>query len=278
MNISEVPNNSTCLEYLDDKLKLHSYFNPAPNSPQFFEIPLSALGVTPGALLAETLAIESRIGLSGWKTTSGESTFYKGFSLTHNPSQDSSPYFQTLGDPRLAQTFSRTQGAFTEEVKNTYYDTYSFYKSNGFYSELMSNIKLQQTRGRVSYVIADGKQDLARVGYHRDEFIFQNLRINIPLQTEECHRLEINGTDEHGNSCYLDKHLDVGKAYIWNTRIPHRVYCNTPPKTDKPRIHIVLGLMPWIRIDECTGTITPNEFFGTNPFDLLTSGVIFRDL
>jgi hypothetical protein len=277
VNIQDVPKNSTCLDYLEDKLNLHSYFNPTPGSQQFFEFPLSVLGaLTPESLLDETLTIERSIGLSGWRTTNGESTFYKGFSLTHNPNLATSPHFQTLGDQNLAQTFSRTQGTFTEELRDTYYDTYSFYKSNGFYQDMMANVKLQQTRGRVSYLIADGKQDLTQIGYHRDEFIFQNLRINIPLQTEECHRLEIKGTDEYGNTLHLDKHLEVGKAYVWNTRIPHRVYCTSHPKLLQPRIHIVLGLMPWIRIEEDTGEITKNQFFGRDPFELLASGELFE--
>jgi hypothetical protein len=34
--------------------------------------------------------------------------------------------------------------------------------------------------------------------------------------------------------------------------------------------------MPWIRIEEDTGEITKNQFFGRDPFELLASGELFE--
>jgi hypothetical protein len=97
-------------------------------------------------------------------------------------------------------------------------------------------------------------------GWHVDEPSTHMVRINIPLQTSEEHILEINGNDGYGNSLVLTKHLEVGKAYIWNTRIPHRVTTTQFSKLE--RIHLVLGFGTWVDYDTDNDTFSKSLLHG----------------
>jgi len=84
-------------------------------------------------------------------------------------------------------------------------------------------------------------------------------RINIPLQTSEEHVLQIKGSDEYGNSLEISKHLEVGKVYIWNTRIPHRVTITKPCSNAVERIHLVLGFGTWVDYDSIGDTFSKSK-------------------
>lgn len=275
-----VPQDTTMLEDIERELDLASFYNTNIKE-NFFEFDLDELGL-PSAeeLLEATIAIEKELGeLKGWRSNYKESTSYKGFSLVYNPTLGVDPY-ATLGDPRLTQNFSRTLGTGNlTTLKNSYHDTYRFSKVHPVvekhYKKLLDRCNCKLTRSRVSYIFPVD-DSIYNYNYHRDEFPFQNLRVNIPLQTDESYILEVTGTDEYGNGLELRKHLEVGKCYIWNTRIPHRVVATTKPKSDKPRIHIVLGFTPWINVSDDNESYEKSEFFGIQPFDLLKPGKLFK--
>jgi hypothetical protein len=260
------------------QFRISSFYQPKLDK-QFFEFDLKDFNL-PSAqeLLDMTLATERELGrLQGWRSNYKESEIYKGFSMTYNPAVGDDA-FQTFGDPRLTQNFSRAEGTGNiTELKNSYHDTYRFSKVHPVvekhYKPLMDCLTMQMTRSRVSYIFP-ANDGIHSFNYHRDEFPFQNLRVNIPLQSDPSYVLEIKGTDEYGNSLEHEQHLEVGKFYVWNTRIPHRVYAKTKPTTQKPRIHIVLGLMPWINVDG--DSFEKNGFFGVQPFDLLKPGILFK--
>jgi len=268
----------TMLEEVENAFQISKYYNTKIEK-QFFEFNLSDFGLpTAEELLVSTLEIEKELGhLQGWRSNNKASEIYKGFSLTYNPNLGIDPY-ATLGDPKLTQNFSRAEGLGNISVlKNSYHDTYRFSKVHPLvlehYSSLLSKLNCQLTRSRVSYIfpINDG---IHGFNFHLDEFTFQNLRINIPLQSDPSYVLEINGSDENGNALVHEQHLEVGKCYVWNTRIPHRVYAKEKPTSQLPRIHIVLGVMPWINV--VGEEFSKNEFFGIQPFDLLKRGLLFK--
>lgn len=270
--------DKTLLELVEEKYHLPSFYQANPKE-NFFEFNLSDFQLPSYSyLLEKTFAIEKELGkLQGWLSQNREWKSYSGFSIAYNPNLGNDA-FQTLGDPRLKQNLSRSvERDNFETLANTYHDTYRFSKIHPVvekhYKALFDCFNVQQTRGRVSY-ISPCEDLIYKFPYHKDEFPYQNLRINIPLQTCPEYVLEINGEDEFGNKMYLEKHLEVGKFYVWNTRIPHRVYAKSKPSSDLPRIHIVLGLMPWIRIDG--ENFEKNEFFGIQPFDMLRKGIIFK--
>jgi hypothetical protein len=263
---------------VENQFQISRFYNTKVDK-QFFEFNLEDFGL-PSALqlLNMTLATERELGrLQGWRSNNKESEIYKGFSMTYN-SAIGDDAFQTFGDPRLTQNFSRAEGTGgITELKNSYHDTYRFSKVHPViakhYEPLLDCLNVQLTRSRVSYIFPEN-DGIHNFNYHRDEFTFQNLRVNIPLLTDPAYVLEINGSDEYGNSLVYEQHLEVGKFYVWNTRIPHRVYAKSKPLTSTPRIHIVLGLMPWINVDG--DTFTKNQFFGMQPFDMLKKGVLFK--
>jgi hypothetical protein len=268
----------TMLEEIQNEYNIHGLYDTNIKQ-QFFEFNLSDFELpTAPDLLAATLQIEKELGrLQGWRSNNKESQTYKGFSLTYNPNNGVDAY-ATWGDPRLTQNFSRAEGTGNiTTLRNSYHDTYRFSALHPLvkehYAPLLDRLNCQLTRSRVAYI--DPVDDtIYSYNYHRDEFPFQNLRVNIPLQTDPEYVLEINGSDEYGNSLVLEKHLEVGKFYVWNTRIPHRVYAKNKPASKQPRIHIVLGVMPWINVDG--ETYSKNKFFGVQPFDLLKKGLLFK--
>jgi len=268
----------TMLEEIENDFQISRYYNTKIDT-QFFELDLQEIGLpSHEALLAATQEIEHELGhLQGWRSNNKESTTYKGFSLCYNPNVGVDPY-ATLGDPRLTQNFSRAEGIGNlTTLRNSYHDTYRFSKVHPIvekhYKPLFDQLNCQVTRSRVSYIFPVD-DTIYNYNYHRDEFPFQNLRVNIPLQTDPAYVLEIKGSDEYGNELTHEQHLSVGKCYVWNTRIPHRVYAKTKPESDLPRIHIVLGVMPWINVDG--DTYSKNQFFGVQPFDLLKRGGLFK--
>ena len=63
---------------------------------------------------------------------------------------------------------------------------------------------------------------------------------------------------------YKDKTyvLEVGKAYLWNTRVEHRAAVIKKVETKEPRINLVMGLTPWLEYDSITDTYNKGKYFG----------------
>lgn len=236
----------------------------------FYEFTLEELGLPPAdVLLNQVKIIEQQVGLQNWVNQTKTSRDYKGFSLTYNPNyQDNidSIYHQTLGSAQLTQNFSRQQQTDIS-VKDTYYDTYAFRKIPPLIKEhlgtFIDSFTFSIFRSRIAYFSPFfpnlGKDE----SWHKDESPYQLLRINIPLQTASEHVIDIDGDDGHGNNfSLLGKHLEIGKAYLWNTRIPHRIYINKKSQSTNPRIHVVLGLAPWIKYNEDTDSYEESEHYG----------------
>lgn len=268
-NVSNIDNTHDIIGYLHE----HGVFSKKLEQESlqdflFKEFTLSELGLpTANQLLADTLAIKDIVSLQGWRNNGLESTTYKGFSLTYNPDfhdSNSSIYHQTWGAPQLKQNFGRIEGLGNfSSIRNTYYDTYAFRKSpeivHSYLGSLFSRFSCPLLRSRAAFLklnyVVNKKE-----GWHVDEPPTHMFRINIPLQTSEEHVLEINGSDEYGNSLVMSKHLEVGKVYMWNTRIPHRVTVTKPCITE--RIHLVLGFGTWVSYDPVNDTFSKSKLHG----------------
>jgi hypothetical protein len=255
------------IEFLDIKCDLYS--TGFHSNFTFHEFSLKELGL-PSAdeLLEAVLKTKNEVGVEGWRKNQNESDFYKGFSLTYNPNfidTQRSLYFQTFGSYELIQTFSKSIGDFAfSKIRDSYYDTYAFSHITPViernFKNLLSRFALSISRSRVSFLY--GSQAFKNnINFHKDEFPRQLLRINIPLQTSQEYLLEINGEDEAGAKLKMTQHLQIGKAYIWNTRIPHRVYCSSPEPEEPERIHLVLGLIPWFDYCDSNKALKPNTFY-----------------
>lgn len=234
----------------------------------FTEFTLSELGLpSANELLVSTLAIRDKVGLQGWITNGIEDLTYKGFSLAYNPDfhdATTSIYHQTWGSKLLKQSFGRIKGiGDCSSIRNTYYDTYAFRKIPAIVDEhlgnLFSHFSCPVLRSRAAFSTLKYVPSPLN-GWHVDEPPPHMFRINIPLQTSEEHVLEIKGSDEYGNTLVMTKHLEVGKAYIWNTRIPHRVTATKSSTTE--RIHLVLGLGTWINYDSVNDAFSKSQLHG----------------
>jgi hypothetical protein len=222
-------------------------------------------------ILKSVLDIKEQIGLQGWITNGVESDTYKGFSLSYNPNfydQNTSIYHQTWGAKELTQSFGRINGLGLHTfVKNTYYDTFAFRKIDHLIESnlgfLLKKFKLPILRSRVAFFSLN-RVPFPENGWHVDEPPCDLLRLNIPLQTHENHVLEIKGQDEYGNTLDLQKHLAVGKAYIWNTRIPHRVTLTKKMLFPFERIHMVLGLGTWVNYNPTNDSFSKSDIHGTS--------------
>jgi hypothetical protein len=243
-------------------------------SHRFIEVDLPP-GLVEELRLA-VLAAMTLFGHAGWQRKEGASPTYGGFSLVYNPDHRDGldPYVSTLGTPQnTGDEFFYNRRARNAPVKNSYFDTYSFRRwtpaaGHGALGTFLLALRRSPVRGRVGIIYGENvdpenEKYRASAGWHRDEMVYENLRVNIPLQTDDNFLFEIEGESP--------RHLAVGKAYSWDTHVPHRVYCCGPSKLQ--RIHLVLGVAPWFDFDPGEDAWQVNEFFGKlHPFDLLLNG------
>jgi hypothetical protein len=213
-------------------------------------------------------------GEYGWRHARGSDNQYTGFSLVYNPDhQDNLPvHASTLGTPKnKPEQFVFGSIETHSDLKNSYFDSYGFNtqtpaSKHSCLGEFISRSRRTLIRSRMS--ILNGSVGRER-GWHKDEIIFENLRINIPITTNENFLFQIKDHDPI--------HLPVGKAYSWDTHVLHRVF--TPTVNDFRRMHIVLGFSPWWNYLSDEQAWVQNEFYGVkHPFDMLADGDIFEGL
>jgi len=171
-------------------------------------------------------------------------------------------------------------------LKNTYFDSYGFRVRTpaarlGALGTFLDQCGLTLIRSRLSVLIGErGITADFMDGWHRDEPVFENLRLNIPLTSDPAYRLQIEhakDTPQADSDTMTEHFLAPGHAYTFNTNIPHRVYVKEPSNT--PRIHLVLGFAPWFDHDAQRDSWQANRHFGTtHPFDLLRGGMLHPDL
>jgi len=232
------------------------------------------------AILASSIIDATKIyGDHGWRSTQGSNNAYTGFSLVYNPNhQDNLDiHASTLGTPRNTRDeFFWNKIENYDTLRDSYFDGYGFNTPTpaSQHAELgafMKRCKSTRVRSRLSIINGNEfSSDPNRENrWHKDEPIFENLRINIPITTTGDYFFQIENRDP--------VHLPVGRAYSWNTYIPHTVF-NTKP-SDTRRIHLVLGFSPWWDYNDEDQSWTQNEFYGVkHPFDMLADGDVMTGL
>ena len=216
----------------------------------------------------------AQYGSYGWLSRQGRSrSSYQSLSLTHNPD---------IRDPAVTEFNSTLGSSFIDpgsyfygnirtwlklrgRLKNSYYDSYAFNQPNIVTQELFGNLHSHfdrtMIRSRLS-VIRAGAVDSVNPDYllHRDEPVYENIRINIPLTVSPAHYLQYNGRDIN---------LELGQAYTWDTNQPHRVH--GVDATD--RINLVLGFSPWFDYDAEQEAWVSNEYYGEcHPIEMVRQG------
>ena len=271
--LTDVTQHQNTIDYLTGAGAFSDEINS--NSLQgytFKEFSLKELGLPDyKEILDSVIKIKNEIGLAHWRTGNKVDHNYKGFSVTHNPDyfdKEVSAYHQTWGSKLLSQSYARSEGIGDHEfIKNTYYDSYGFRKVlpvvDKHLGYVLDRFSCPLIRSRVAFFNMFFKNPVDS-GWHIDEIPTHLFRINIPLQTSEEYVLDIQGQDEFGNSYSLkNKHLEVGKAYVWNTRIPHRVAINKFCQNSEDRIHLVLGFSPWFDYNSERDSFISSKLYGT---------------
>lgn len=278
--VDEVPEDITVAEYLQQKTNFWEKIKevkPRRTYPKvivtdFLNLDLRALGKS----IQEALQL---FGDYGWMTRGGRLDDYTGFSLAYNPNhQDGLPiHASTLGTPKNSpQEFYWDTTQHHAKVKNSYFDTYGFCirtpaSKHSALGEFINRSKRTLVRSRTSVLHGDRHNPELKegVGWHKDEIIFENLRVNVPVVTSQNYLFQI--TNEK------PVHLSTGFGYTWNTNLPHRVFSDN--YDNNTRIHVVLGFSPWFDYLPEEGAWVKNEFFGRlHPFDMLAEGHIFDTL
>jgi hypothetical protein len=281
IRVAEVPPGDTVFSYLR---RCTGYDHAAravrPRRAYGGQIELALVGVDLAALRDAVVEVLSLEGFRGWRHAGGESRRYGGLSLTWNPDHQDSPdpHAGTLGTPRNARDeFFWRRTEHHAELRHSYFDTYGFRRRtpasrHGALGEFLDGFACPLVRSRIGVIpaaTADDGPAPENEGWHRDEPVFENLRVNIPLQTDPGCLFEMEGE--------APRHLAVGRAYSWDTHRPHRVF-RTGPST-VTRIHLVLGFAPWFDYLPDEDAFRPNFFFGrVHPFDMLAGGMIGRQL
>ncbi|CAB4241679.1 hypothetical protein UFOVP71_217 [uncultured Caudovirales phage] len=211
---------------------------------------------------------------------------YGGIGLSYNPDlPDYDVHQQVQGNASPAKDKSNPFTMLTPDEgklyvhRNSHYDTYGLsYRTpaskHGYLGTFLDTCKRTMVRSAVRIIYADqegpvGEDKYAGVTWHRDESVFENLRVNIPLITDPIFLLEQEG--------HQPVHLEAGYAYSWDTNIPHRAYAKE--RVPKHRIHLMLGFSCWWDFDESTGNWKQNEFFGKkHPKDMLIDGDVIPGL
>jgi hypothetical protein len=231
-------------------------------------------------LVADTKKALDEIGFRAWASSDlGKmNNKYGGLSFVYNPEHQDNIDKDggTLGTPQNKITqFYDYNTVNVKNTKNSYLDTYGFTEKTRLYNYgyvkefLDSRCKRTMIRSRLG-VITAGKQNpvFDTLSWHRDEDIFLNLRINIPITTESNYLFQMIGEKPY--------HLELGKAYSWDTGMGHRVYHQGETTVD--RINFVLGFSPWFDFDKENRCWIQNEFWGKHPFQMLMDGEILSGL
>ena len=275
--INDIPEETTVAKYLQQKTDFHKKIyeiRPRKNYPKV--IVLDSLNLNLENLEKSILEALSLYGDYGWRTREGILRDYTGFSLVYNPRhQDGLPvHASTLGTPQNSSNeFFWDVTKHHQKLKNSYFDAYGFNvrtpaAKHGALGEFLDRSQRTLIRSRVSVLHGNMHKPEYRAtsGWHRDEIIFENLRINIPIVTSPNYLFQME--DE------APVHLAASLGYTWNTNIPHRVFSDHP--SDDIRTHIVLGFSPWFDYLLEERAWIKNEFFGKlHPFDILAEGYVF---
>lgn len=226
-------------------------------------------------LQKDVLDILDEVNPVGWQTQNQSVDFYKSISLRSNPNHQDNidENYSSIGTPKnKTGEFFFNQTHNHKHLKDSYYDTLSFIEpttasTTGELGNFMSKIKRTVVRSRISTIDGNYVPDNT-VGWHRDEPVFINLRLNVPITTGEEFFFEMEGIEPYN--------LKIGNLYTWDTNIAHRVF--TKQQTKKKRTHLVIGCCPWFDYNAEDKSWTPNEFFGKkHPFEMLLDGDIISN-
>lgn len=301
LKITDVPDHQTIFRALRERYDLESASRAVGRPRTTGWEPLLALRLSEHRLRGLRQAARQAIdqyGVHGWLSDSGriEGMPYESLSLSYNPDLKEpgvdDVHQSTLGTahndlvPDDVVGYYSSTGATDYQVKHTYFDTYGFRALTpaaqiGALGQFLKQCRLSLVRSRLAVLYGDlPAATTFDFGWHHDETVFENLRLNIPLVTNRNYQLQIESQraePDEASASMSSHYLKSGFAYTFDTRRMHRVFATR--RSNVIRAHLVLGFSPWFDHDKETDTWAPNEFFGKiHPFDILASGALHPGL
>lgn len=271
----DVPNSHTIWSYIESHTNVVELFNKF--DPQPYSVYELTLDYSIKQIQAAAESALQTYGSYGWLSSQGRSNgSYKSLSLTYNPHINDSEvneFNSTLGSSGIVRNkFFYGSKQTIEElnyIKNSYYDTYAFNQPNAIISEYLSDFyshfKRTLIRSRLSVIQAyatDSKHP--KYMLHKDEPVYENIRINIPVTGSPDHYLQIENTDIN---------MIPGYAYTWDTHQPHRVH----GVNEEDRINLVLGFSPWFDYHPEEDIWVSNEYYGEcHPIEMVKLGYVIE--
>lgn len=207
---------------------------------------------------------------------------YQSCSLTWNPLAidkiSNDPHQASLGSS-IYSFGSASLCQSQPTLKNSYADSYSFIErtpiaNSRSIKDFLDSFKRTLIRSRISKICANSPETTSpEYSWHNDESIFTNLRVNIPIISNEHYAIQIMDRASEFQVSIDELSLIPGSAYAYDTELLHRPYCKK--LNDVDRINMVCGVSPWFDYKKTENAWVSNEFYGElHPFDILAQGHI----
>lgn len=283
INIDEVPQNITIEKFIRHLTDINKHIeNLKSTQPDYLSLSID----TPIDTLKKDLLLALKeINSYSFEYKGREEKFesYVSTSLTYNPQAidniSHDPHQSGLGSKLYSEGSSDFYEASMAQ-KNTYADTYSYFKRTplshrGEIKNLLDSFERTLIRSRIS-IIKSGLSESTDLKYlwHKDESIFLNLRINIPIQSNENYVIQMID-DQRADAEIIEFELKTGKAFIYDTQKLHRPLCKNLNATD--RINMICGVSPWFDYHNEQNAWISNEYYGEmHPFDMFMQGKISK--
>lgn len=287
INIDDIPADSTVEKFIlhnTDIQKQIKHFEKKYQS-DYLSLPIDFQLKELKQELAESIANSGTFAFKYEGRTSNYES-YQSVALTWNPNAidrlSDNPHQSALGSSKYSDgnsSFYESHGA----DKNTYADTYSFNQrtpisQSGHLKLLLDNFKRSLIRSRISIIKAQQPetQDIKYL-WHKDESIFINLRVNIPIQSNENYVIQFLDDKNSFEPLISEFVLEADMAYIYNTQKLHRPYCKK--LNDLDRINIICGVSPWFDYHHENHQWVSNEFYGEiHPYEMFLKGHISKSI
>lgn len=203
-----------------------------------------------------------------------------GLSLSYNPQAPREEWHcGSFGHPRYRQYkhadyFKAPEQDRVNAVYGDYLDSLSFrcllpeIKALPQLRDLLNSFRMPVVRCTVRCI--DGTQAWPSLpdgaGMHQDGPPWEVLRVNICITGSEDFGLQYVG--------HAPIVMQPGSNLIVNTDYDHRVWVKQ--RNMVQRLHLIIGLVPWLDYDAQADTWTINENFGIHPYDLVHHGSLLK--